>query len=184
MMQPVNWSQTYTGAAFDYDNLDKHYYDVEDFAHALSLLCRYNGHCTRFYSVAEHLVRCSFAAPDEFKFEALMHDASEAYLSDMPRPLKNLMPEYRALEKKVEQAICNQFNLPFPMSPEVKEVDNRMLLLEKELIMSPPSFKWETYGVTPYPVGEWDYVTNFYPDMEDWRVAKSAFMRRFEQLRP
>ena len=183
MMQPVNWSQTYSGLAFDYDNMEGHEFSPLDFAHSLALLCRYNGHCLRFYSVAEHLVRCSYVAPPEFAFEALMHDVSEAYLSDMPRPLKALMPEYKALEKRVEEAICKKYKLPFPMSPEVKEVDNRMLLVEKDIVMCPPPFKWETYGVKPYSFYEYLLAEEDYPHLANsWQDAKYAFLDRYNLL--
>ncbi len=183
MNKPVNWSQTYTGLAFDYDNMENHEFSPLDFSHSLALLCRYNGHCTRFYSVAEHLVRCSFVAPPEFAFEALMHDVSEAYLSDMPRPLKAMMPEYKALEKRVEEAICRKYKLPFPMSPEVKEIDNRMLLTEKDLIMCPPPYEWDTYGLKPYSYAGFSRAEDVYPQLGwDWQSAEKAFLDRFKTL--
>jgi hypothetical protein len=180
-MQPKNWIQTYNGSVFDFDNIERFNFQIEDFAHSLSLLCRYNGHCTKYYSVAEHLLRCSYEVPVEYQFEALMHDVSEAYLSDMPRPLKKLMPEYQALEKRVEKAIANQYDLPFPMSPVVKECDNKMLLTEMRNIMRKPPYEWENYGVTPYSQVNWiNFEKNH--NVKSWQNVRDEYIYRFHEL--
>jgi 5'-deoxynucleotidase YfbR-like HD superfamily hydrolase len=122
---------THSGKLIDVANLSSNDIDIEDIAHTLSLLCRWGGHCLEFYSVAEHSVRCSYKASKKFKLEALLHDASEAYLVDIPRPIKRNLPDYQRLEQVVEKAISEKFNLPFPTSKEVKIVDNRMLETER-----------------------------------------------------
>jgi hypothetical protein len=83
-----DWMQTFTGRAFY--PLDPRPEDIDpvDIAHALSLICRYGGHSSRFYSVAEHCVLMSHAVAPEHALWALLHDATEAYLGDMIRPLK------------------------------------------------------------------------------------------------
>src|ERR1019366_6268112 len=79
--------RTYTGILFDFEEPEASPIRIEDIAHALSLLCRFAGHCKEFYSVAEHSVRVSYACPEEHALWGLMHDASEAYCVDVPRPL-------------------------------------------------------------------------------------------------
>ena len=181
MQEPKNWIQTYSGAPFDFDNPEGHYFNVMDFAHALSMLCRYNGHTKRFYSVGEHLIRCSNLVPEKFAFEALMHDVSEAYMSDMPRPLKNIMGEYKTLEVRIETAIAKQFNLPVPMSPEVKECDNKILLIEREILMNDAPFPWNHYGTTPYTRTEfWNSMLNVSAYTPD--IVESKFINRFNEL--
>jgi len=71
---------------------------IEDIAHALANICRWTGHTSRFYSVAEHCIRAAAIAPPECKLHVLMHDAAEAYLGDVATPLKNLLPEYKTIE--------------------------------------------------------------------------------------
>jgi len=83
-----------------------------------------------FLSVAEHCVHICRAAPLGLKREALMHDASEAYLVDMPRPIKAMLPQYTVLEKGIERAIANKFGLRYPWPPEIKALDNAILLAE------------------------------------------------------
>lgn len=108
---------------------------IRDIAHALSLQCRYNGHVREFYSVAQHLVLCSRAAEllgfdEEIQFEALMHDATEAYVSDLPRPVKALLPEYYEIEDRAYRVIAEKYDLPPAITPAVKEIDNRVLHTE------------------------------------------------------
>ncbi|MEM4379972.1 MAG: hypothetical protein QXL01_04720, partial [Thermoplasmatales archaeon] len=86
-MEP--WIETYSGKKFDY--LAQSELDIEDIAHALSNLCRFNGHTRVFYSVAEHSVNVSSMVPPELKIAALLHDAAEAYIGDVPSPLKQLI---------------------------------------------------------------------------------------------
>jgi len=86
---------------------------IEDIAHALSNQCRYAGHVRTWYSVAEHAVRVSQAVPEEFAFEALHHDDSEAYLIDIPSPLKTALfgDLYREVEERLMNVIHQKFNI-------------------------------------------------------------------------
>jgi hypothetical protein len=124
-----DWMQTYTGRR--YYPLDPRAAEIEaaDIAHALSLLCRYGGHVDRFYSVAEHCVLMSEAVAPENALAALLHDATEAYVCDVPRPLKRQLRNYADLEAAVWLAICDRYQL-FPVLPdEVKAADNRILII-------------------------------------------------------
>lgn len=103
---------------------------VEDIAHALSLQCRYAGHCLRFYSVAEHSVLIARHLRWEgvdVALWALLHDASEAYLVDVPRPVKPYLDGYKAAEAKVMAAVCDRFGLPNEMPAMVHDADNRII---------------------------------------------------------
>lgn len=82
------WIQTFTGKKFPLDKPDPALIDIEGIAHALSLLCRFNGHCTRFCSVAEHSVHVAREIDLDLAMEGLLHDAAEAYLGDVHSPLK------------------------------------------------------------------------------------------------
>lgn len=151
-----SWTQTYTGRQFF--PMDPHPDDVDpdDIAHALSLLCRYNGHVTRFYSVAQHSVLLSrhFADPDLAR-RALLHDAAEAYVGDMVRPLKHHMPEYRAVEDRVLNAIGTRFGLPNNLASlpaAIKDADHRILIDERAALMPATTHVWDTVGKEPLGV--------------------------------
>jgi hypothetical protein len=105
---------------------------IRDIAHALSLLCRFSGHTQMFYSVAEHSLLMSqyFYYDRALAFEALLHDASEAYCCDVIRPLKNHLPEYAEIELRNQLTIRNKFGLPLKESRMVKAIDDTIVLYE------------------------------------------------------
>jgi 5'-deoxynucleotidase YfbR-like HD superfamily hydrolase len=146
--------------------------DILDIAHALANSCRFTGHVREFYSVAQHSVLASTLVSDEFALTALLHDASEAYLSDIARPIKN-MPGfgdvYHEAEAKLEAAIAAHFGTPFPMPPEVKVADNLMLWAEMRDLMpnDPPD------GVDMYD----EEVIPWSP-----KEAEGRFLYRFSEL--
>ncbi|MBB9196718.1 5'-deoxynucleotidase, partial [Escherichia coli] len=83
------------------------------------------------YSVAQHAVLCSQLVPQELAFEALMHDATEAYCQDIPAPLKRLLPDYKRMEEKIDAVIREKYGLPQAMSTPVKYADLIMLATER-----------------------------------------------------
>ncbi len=113
-------------------------FNISEIAHALSHTCRYGGHCNQFYSVAEHSVLVSEIA-EELKlcdpFEALMHDASEAYLCDIPGPWKCKLPDYLAMEAELERKLQEFFQLP-PKSAGCKEADLVALMVEGRTLLT------------------------------------------------
>jgi 5'-deoxynucleotidase YfbR-like HD superfamily hydrolase len=118
--------------------------EVNDIAHALSRLPRFGGHLNRHYSVAQHSVLCAKRAKTlEDKRAALMHDASESYLLDIPTPIKARLLEYKLHEKKLMSVIFTKYNITEPLSKAVKKIDNDMLLFEWEnlVIKDTKSFK-------------------------------------------
>jgi hypothetical protein len=163
-MRNGDWIQTFTGRAFW--PLDPRPEDIEiaDIAHALSFQCRFGGHSTRFYSVAEHCFSLAsfFTAKGEREMArwALLHDAAEAYLVDVPRPIKGAIPQYRDIEAAVMGAICSRFGLPLEEPAAVREADRRILTDEARALMGPPPMRWATesepLGVTIYAVAPWE----------------------------
>jgi len=108
---------------------------IEDIAHALSNQCRFGGHLPQFYSVAQHSLICSQTVGDEYKLQALLHDASEAYLLDIPRPIKQGLSNYKEIEDKLMILIAEKFGFKYPLESPVKEIDNEMLQFEWEHLM-------------------------------------------------
>jgi hypothetical protein len=117
---------------------------IEDIAHALSRLPRFGGHLNRHYSVAQHCVLATKRVKGlDNKKAVLLHDASEAYLLDMPSPIKAKMEEYKQHEDKLMAKIFEVFGLEFPLNHAVKKVDREMLELEWDnlVVQDNPHFK-------------------------------------------
>lgn len=132
------WITTFTGKQFGFEMPTDELRDavcIEDIAHALSLICHWNGHCREFFSVAQHSVLVSRIAPREFARWALLHDAAEAYVGDMTRPLKALLPEFKSIERRVLRVIADVFSLPWPEPAGLKAYDDKILKLESRLYM-------------------------------------------------
>ncbi|HUR65444.1 MAG TPA: hypothetical protein VMZ03_03770, partial [Chitinophagaceae bacterium] len=108
---------------------------IEDIAHALSHQCRFGGHLPVYYSVAQHSAYCCNLVDAANKLSALMHDASEAYLLDIPRPIKQKLSNYKEIEDKLMQIIAEKFGFQFPLPAEVHRVDQLMLQLEWDCLM-------------------------------------------------
>lgn len=147
-----DWMETFTGRQFWAMDPRPDEIVIEDIAHALSMQCRYAGHCQRFYSVAEHSVHLANYVSPQNRLWALLHDASEAYLVDIPRPTKPYLPGYKEAEARIMAAVCDRFGLPHEMPAEVKEADNRIIADERAQNMSRSPHVWSGYdnpiGVT------------------------------------
>ena len=128
--------RTYTGRfvnvfAFDVDDIV-----IEDIAHALSMQCRFGGHLPYFYSVAQHSIMCSLLVDRKYALEALLHDASEAYLVDVPRPIKSGLLNYAQIETQVQSQIFTKFGIQRTLTKDIKQADEACLLMEWNGIMT------------------------------------------------
>lgn len=106
----VNYIQTYTGTKFEFLSPKADQINIKDIAFALANQCRFNGHVP-FLSVAEHSVAVAARLPPRLQMAGLLHDAAEAYLSDIPSPIKAYLPDYKALEHGVQEAINSAFQI-------------------------------------------------------------------------
>lgn len=164
---------TYTGKMFDILNPNPELIEIEDIAHSLANSCRYNGHCKDFLSVAEHSVHVSEQLSDEFALWGLLHDATECYVGDMVKPLKNYVYFFQEVEEKVMKVVAEKFELSMPEPKEVKIADYRMLLTEQQQL-----FDYE-FNFTKHPVKPYDNVK-----ISCWapRTAKRIFLMKFYEL--
>lgn len=144
-----DWMQTFTGAPFWPLDPRPEEIAINDIAHALSLQCRYAGHCLQFYSVAEHSVLLARHVSRDNTLWALLHDASEAYLVDVPRPVKPHLAGYRDAEAAVMAAVCTRFGLDPDMPDEVHEADNRIISDERANL----SVSRRSWDFAPEPLG-------------------------------
>lgn len=152
-MRKGAWIQTYTGRQFY--PLDPRPEDIDplDIVASLSRQCRFTGHTRSFYSVAQHSILVADHVPVDMRLWALLHDASEAYLCDLPRPLKR-QPEfkaYREAETRVQACVCERFGLPVPEPEAVRLADLRMLATEARDLMPNKPAEWDWM---PPPFGQ------------------------------
>lgn len=171
----MSFIQTHTGVDFPLDQVCPEIISIVDIAQALSQICRFTGHTKRFYSVAQHSVLAASIAPAGFELEALMHDAHEAYTGDVAQPLKMMLPDYRAIEDRIERAVRKEFGLPPQMSPDVKRVDMMMLAWERRDMLGDNGTPWPTLnGIDDVPQAR---LSSWPPEF-----ARQAFLDCFTRL--
>lgn len=192
----TEWIQTYSGGSFDYTAPRPDDVKLIDIAEALSKQCRFAGHTTRFYSVAEHSFKMSCMFDDQHLAQlALLHDAAEAYVVDLPRPLKQYLRRlerwaapvklllrmfgvvtYDDVERSAAQAIGDRFLLDLVnLPPEIKHADRVLLATEKRDVMAPGDRDAEWIGGLPEPLK--DKCDCFAPG-----DAARLFMERAKEL--
>jgi uncharacterized protein len=171
------WMQTYSGIRFFPTNPRVSDIRIDDIAHALAKLERYNGHLPTRYTVAQHSILVSWCVPEKYALEGLLHDAAEAYFGDIIAPVKHhtmLRPALKQIESKLMEAISERFQLEYPLPACVKEADWRVLFTEKRDLV-PGDIKWE--GQDQYEPLSFKIKPN-----EDWRDLKTKFLDRYAAL--
>ncbi len=197
----MGYIKTYTGAKFNPLDPKPEDINIVDIAHALSMTCRYGGHSSCYYSVGQHSVLASelidwvftenpnsylddlssYAEPFEplypihakYRQWALLHDAAEAYISDIPTPAKIHLPQYSEMEDKILQVIIKRYGLKWPMPIQVKKIDKVLLVTEaRDLINLKASDEWG-YNIPPLKI-----------KIEPWSINKSKamFLEKFYLL--
>lgn len=166
-----NWIQTYTGKKFWPLNPKAEDICIEDIAHALSMKCRFGGHCKRFYSVAQHSVLVSQNCKDDRW--GLMHDAAEAYMPDVASPIKHRFPLIQTMEYKLLDVIAEKFGLINLIPQDVHAADLVLLATEQRDLMADRI--------------EWGSLYRVRPLVEEIAVvgcygSKFDFLVRFRQL--
>lgn len=172
----TDFIRTYTGKDFYSLEPDMDSIDIYDIAHALSMLCRGNGQLKNFFSVGQHCVNCCIEAQargysDRLILACLLHDASEAYMSDVPRPLKNFMPEYREAEDKLIESVYTKY-LGSPLTDEemslVKQIDDDMLYFDLKNLLN-----FDNLDEEP------EMKTSFSQETEPFHVTEKKYLELF-----
>lgn len=176
------WIQTYTGKRVDVLDISLADFDIRDIAHSLACINRFTGHTREPYSVAQHSVLVAdyvrdAGADSETVLAALMHDAPEAYINDLARPIKHAagMSGYREIERRIEFRLAERFGLVYPLPDIVKRADEVLLVTEvRDLLPGPLHPDWpaelrpDVHEVLPGPIVAWN-----------WRAAEAEFLARW-----
>ncbi|MCF7995365.1 MAG: hypothetical protein K9L88_11055 [Chromatiaceae bacterium] len=157
---------TYSGIAFDLRDPQPAMVRLDDIVHSLSLMNRFNGAALFPYSVAQHSLHVAELVPAELRLEGLLHDAAEAYIGDMVSPLKQVMPEYKAVEARISAVVAEVFGLFYPEPAAVKQADLAVLAAEREQVLGPSYGPWFKDFPEPAPI-------TIRP--RDWLEVKASF---------
>ena len=173
--------RTYTGKKFYPMAPEAEAIEIRDIAHALSLVCRGNGHVNRFFSVAQHCINCALEAEargmsQRVIIACLIHDASEAYMSDVPRPFKQFLGEYLKQEEKLLEVVYEKFLgslLTEEEQEQIKAIDDELLYFDLRELLDEPQDKPEpdihidiNYDFVPFEEVEQRYLELY----EKWSV--------------
>lgn len=140
----MSWIETYSGKQIDLLDPDPEQFTLEDIFRALLNVPRFGGHTKQFYSVAMHSYNVAQLLPRELKFQGIMHDATEAFIGDMPTPFKKVLPEYKRAEKRLWEVIAYRFGIEMTLDPLVKEADRIALIHERDYL-KPTNKVWPGY---------------------------------------
>jgi uncharacterized protein len=175
MERKGTWAQTYTGKKFWSLDPKSEEVDLKDIAHSLALQCRFNGHSNSFYSIAQHSVLVSRIVSPDQALAGLFHDASETYTGDIVSPLKKFLPpEFKKIEKAIEEVIFEHFGIKNINHNEIKRADKIALFTEMRDLMKSHSDKWDDEDLfAPHP----EKIIPLNP-----QEAEQEFLERYEEL--
>jgi uncharacterized protein len=173
----MSYIYTLSGKIFDYRYTEIESIDINDVAHSLAMKCRFNGQIKRFYSVAEHCIIMSRVCSEENALWALLHDATEAYVADLPSPLKRLLPDYIEIEDNIMRVICDKYDLPYEMPDEVKKLDYLMLIREAYEFHGMDALR-NVFKVEHYPL----HLNDIKIEYMDFEKGKNEYIKQFNDL--
>lgn len=169
-----------SGRYFDLKEPQQDQFTLRDIAGALSKICRFGGQLQEWYSVAEHSVNCATQAIKDGQCNAackavLMHDAAEAFIGDVVKPLKIMLPEYAEIENRVERVISDKFDIAFGYYKDViRDIDHAMLIAERRQLFGSDGVKW--------PGEDSARVINLLPKNMYPHIAEEEFMMMAQRL--
>ena len=176
-----------SGTLFDILDPEGSDFTLQDIAHGLGRVCRFAGHTNRFYSVAEHCVHVARLVPVELATAAMLHDATEAFIGDVTRPLKSLLPDYRRIEDNIATAIARRFLPGFDGGvfnlPAIKAADMVMCMVEARHLMPEADGFWidqKTEVKAKYPA-VWEQAKRIRLECDKPEFATVAWLRAWHR---
>lgn len=158
---------------------DRSEIDIDDIAHGLALSCRWSGQCDGYFSIAQHSIGVAVLSPPHLQLCALLHDAPEAFLTDIPTPAKRIMPEYQMLEDNLWQSLAKKYNLPSQLPNEIKWADRTMLMSERDILKPQTRGGWgDAYEQHPRDTYLVKQLLEKYPT---WQEQKQCFLEMFKE---
>ncbi|MGD9552538.1 MAG: hypothetical protein AB7V60_05500 [Candidatus Caldatribacteriota bacterium] len=180
-----DWIETYTGKKFWPLDPRPEEVCIEDIAHGLSNICRFNGQTRHFYSVAQHSINCTLLAErkgygDRLQMLMLLHDAAEAYISDIAKPIKPFLTDFKEIENRIQKVIYTALNIMPPDELEerlIKDIDTIMLVTEGKALM--PFNGWGEWseGIEPDDYAVLTPVPPSSVKAQFWSIAKKLGAR-------
>ena len=191
-----SWIQTYTGKQFWPMSCREEDIDIKDIAHALSLVNRYQGHTKFPFSVAQHCLlglliinrliisddkrNIDFDFNRDFKKAWMLHDASEAYICDLARPIKRFFPEYKNVEEDLQYCIETRYDCRLIDKESIKmlkRIDNTCLYFERRQLMATPSIPWKEHDTIDVSIIREPIIRDY-----GWKYNESEFLAECEIL--
>lgn len=176
-----SYVETVSGRKFYFLDPQPEDFDIHDIAHALSMNCRYTGHSNKFYSVAEHCWQASRFLGDqpvEVQLAALLHDGSEAYITDIASPIKQHLPDYKKMEDNIMGRLFEKYGLKYPFDSIIKFADLSMLSIEAKHLLTSGGDTWDMWKTIKRPMPDQCFrPIGFQP-----KQAKALFLEKFYEL--
>lgn len=176
------WIQTFSGRKVDLLDPQPESIFLHDIAWSLSRLCRFGGHTNtdQIYSVAQHSYHVSYEVPAEHALAGLMHDAHEAYLGDITRPVKDVIEQltggaFARFETKLQLAVFEAFGIAWPIPETVNEADLTLLATERKRVLNKSPHAWDLALPEPKPIEITATIAPIY-----WQAS---FLKRFDQVK-
>lgn len=176
-----DYIETVSGVRFEFLDPKPEQIKIRDIGHALSMNCRFVGQCSKFYSVAEHswhVARMLEGTPLRVQLAGLLHDASEAYITDIASPVKYHLPDYVKLEDNIMVAIAKKYGFEYPFHPAIKLADRAMLSNEAHHLLPSRGNPWEMWKHMHRPA----VVDAYRPIGMSPEVALENFMDKYHEL--
>lgn len=179
------WLQTNFGNRFDFLDPKPEQIEIEDIAMAMARIPRFGAKMKKaeyVYSVAQHSILVSLLCPSHLRLAALLHDAAEGLLGfDMPTPVKACLPEFRAIEERIDRAVFARFGVPWEQMAQIKLYDLQALQIEKAFLMDEEPHDW---GID-WPLSNQDVLiwSSWFDGSSPWEADAARFLCAFHAAR-